>query len=220
MTRERAGLVAIATGTALALTGLVLYMRRRSSGLGRLVDQTRTEGMTLSHFRDSSMPIEQRLGIIQDLVWKSIQDPKMRKVALKVTKNCPARDGECEARAIHKFVKQNVRYTGDIAKVKMGKNGPVEGVDLFQSAWRTLEFGGGDCDDHSILNATLLALNGIDPRLRVTAPRPPGSTWSHIYAVAGLPKNRSEKWVAVDTTLPYGGLGTEAPYGKKRDFVA
>lgn len=220
MTRKQAGIAALATGTALAITGLVLYIRRRSVGLGQIVSQNKSAGMTLTHYRDDRMPINQRVGIIQDLVWKSIQDPKMRKIALKVTKNCPARDGECEAKAIYKFVKDNVRYTGDIAMVKMGRNGPVEGVDLFQSAFRTLEFGGGDCDDHSVAIATLLALNGISPKLRVTAPKRPGSSWAHIYALAGLSKNQPTRWVAMDTTLPNGKMGSEVPYGKKRDFVA
>lgn len=222
MNGKRAGIVAIGAGAALAITGAVLYFRSRGMlGLGKpakAVNHTRVAGMKLTHFRDSEMPIQQRVGIIQDLVWKSIQDPRMRKIALKVTRHCPARDGECEARAIYKFVKKNVRYTGDVGTVKMGKNGPSEGVDLFQSAWRTLEFGGGDCDDQTILNSTLLALNGINPRMRVTAPR--GGTWQHIYALAGLPKNGPTKWVALDTTLPNGKFGTEVPFGKKRDFVA
>jgi len=221
MDGKRAGIAAMTAGAALALTGLVLYFRQRGWGLGRAaraVSRVDAAGMKLTHYRDSIMPIDQRVGIIQDLVWKSIQDPRMRKIALKVTKNCPARDGECEARAIFQFVRKNVRYTGDVGNVKMGRSGPVEGVDLFQSAFRTLEFGGGDCDDHTILNSTLLALNGINPRMRVTAPS--GGSWQHIYAVAGLPKNGPSKWAALDTTLPHGHLGTEVPYGKKRDFVA
>ncbi len=209
-------------GAALAITGLVLYIRGRGGlgtfGKAKAMSHTKAGGMKLTHYRDGVMPINQRVGIIQDLVWKSIQDPRMRKIALKVTKNCPARDGECETRAVFNFVKKNVRYTGDVGSVKMGRNGPVEGVDLFQSAFRTLEFGGGDCDDHTILNSTLLALNGINPRMRVTAPK--GGAWQHIYAVAGLPKNNPSGWVALDTTLPRGQAGTEVPYGKKRDFVA
>jgi len=101
--------------------------------------------MTLTHYRSNNMPIEERVGYIQDMVWKSVQDPRFRKFALSVTKHCPSRDGECEAKAIFDYVYKNVRYTGDIAPVKMGRNGPVEGIDYFPSAKRVIEFGAEDC---------------------------------------------------------------------------
>jgi hypothetical protein len=221
MDGKRLGIAALLAGGTIATVGVVLLIRSRKSGpFGLLQDETRQGGMTLKHYRSRSMPIDERVGIIQDMVWKSVQDPRMRKIALEVTKGCPARDGECEARAIHDFVKTNVRYTGDVAPIKLGRHGPVEGVDLFQSAYRTLEFKGGDCDDHSVLNATLLALNGISPKLRVTAPRRAGSTWQHIYAMAGLPKTSPSKWKALDTTLPSGRFGDELRFGKGRDFIA
>jgi len=221
MDGKRLGIAAILAGGTIATVGIVLYVRSKKSGpFGLLQDQTQRGGMTLRHYRSRSMPIDERVGIIQDMVWKSVRDPRMRKIALEITRGCPARDGECEARKIHDFVKSNVRYTGDVAPIKMGRHGPVEGVDLFQSAYRTLEFKGGDCDDHSVLNATLLALNGISPKLRVTAPRRAGSTWQHIYAMAGLPKTNPSKWKALDTTLPTGKYGDEMHFGKGRDFVA
>lgn len=231
MDRERAVIAALAVAGSAAVVGLVAYLghRRRDGrdGLGRPgrrsvpnIETRRADGMTLRHYRNRELPIQERVGIIQDLVFESVHDPRMRKIALGITRNCPARDDKCEARAIHDWVKRNIRYTGDVGMVKFGRHGPVEGVDLFQSAYRTVEFGGGDCDDHSILNATLLALNGISPGLAVTAPKRRGAQWAHIYATAKLPKGAPTKTVALDTTLPYGGMGTEAPYGKRRDFVA
>jgi transglutaminase-like putative cysteine protease len=181
--------------------------------------RTKKNGMVLTHYRDSKMPIEMRVGLIQDRVWESVRDPEMRKLALAITQKCPARDGECEARAIFDYVRRNVRYTGDVAPVKMGRNGPVEAIDYFQSAKRTLEFKGGDCDDHDTVSATLLALNGITPRLRVTAPRK-HDIWRHIYTVAGLPKENPTKWIALDTTLDPAKFGKEAPYAKHKDFAA
>jgi hypothetical protein len=221
MDGKRLGIGAIVVGGAITAIGIAIYVRsRKSSLLGLLQSENSKGGMTLKHYRSQSMPIQERVGIIQDMVWKSVQDPRMRKIALQVTKDCPARDGTCEARKIHDFVKGNVRYTGDVAPVKHGRHGPVEGVDLFQSAFRTLEFKGGDCDDHSILNATLLALNGISPKLRVTAPRRAGTSWQHIYAMAGLPKTNPGSWKALDTTLPTGKFGDELHFGKGKDFTA
>lgn len=240
-TRKRIGMVVGFLGLGAAVGALVLIGKRQAqlSGLGRLgllkpkyryVDQRyaaapmvgRSEGggMKIEHRRSAEMPIEERVASIQDLVWKGVQDPRMRKLALGITKHCPERDGLCESKAVYDYVKRNVRYTGDVAPIKMGRGGPVEGVDFFQSGKRTVEFGGGDCDDHSVLASTLLALNGITPRLRVTASTRNGED-EHIYAIAGLPKTAPAKWVAVDTTLPGDNkFGVEYPAGRITDFPA
>ena len=212
-----------------ALVGYTYYRKRTGLGRARFVPGRFPQAPEISGYSDgtmrttmrgsSDMPIEERLASIQDLVHKSIQDPEMRKVALQVTSGCPERDGECEARAVYDFVKANVRYTGDIAPIKF-PNGDVEGIDLYQSARRTLEFGGGDCDDQSILIATLLALNGITPRLRVMK-EDGASDWSHIFPLAGLPKNTPSEWRALDTTLPGNNkFGVEVPYADALDFPA
>jgi hypothetical protein len=237
---SRLGTALLVGGAAMAGVGLVLVVRsRRGGSFGRaaqIVGQTRAGGATLTHYRDRTMPIEKRVKIAQDLVWQGVQDPRMRKLALAITGHggtvefdnrtihvagarCPARDGLCEAKAIDAWTRKNIRYTGDIAPVKMGSRGSVEGIDLFQIAGRTIEYAGEDCDGHSIVNATLLALNGISPKFRVTARSKDGS-WGHIYTMAGLPKLAPTSWVALDTTLPGDRFGVEAPNGKHQDFVA
>jgi transglutaminase-like putative cysteine protease len=165
------------------------------------------------------MPIEERLASIQDLIYKSIQDPEMRKLALQITSHCPERDGECEAKAVYDWVKDNVRYTGDVGAIKQ-PDGSIEGIDLYQSARRTVEFSGGDCDDQSILVATLLAHNGLTPRLRVMK-ESSNEDFSHIFPLSGLPKNNPTRWVALDTTLPGSDhFGEEVPYAEALDFPA
>ena len=101
----------------------------------------------------------------------------------------------------------------------MMPSGEVEGVDLFQAPWRTVEFGGEDCDGHTVVTTTLLSLNGIPAKFRITSPSK-SSDWAHIYGMAGLPKTRPQKWVALDTTLPGNMFGREAPNAKHMDFVA
>lgn len=163
--KKRLAIVGMVAGGALLILGAVVYRRasRRPGSLGRVQSHVRAGDMTLTHHYDPKMPIERRVGILQDLVWKGVQNPQMRNLALAITgygerevevgkrkfrvrgKGCPPRDGLCETRAIYDWIKDNIRYTGDVAPVKMGAKGPVEGVDLFQGAWRTAEFGGGDC---------------------------------------------------------------------------
>jgi hypothetical protein len=173
------------------------------------------------HF-DKKMPIEMRVRLAQGLVEKSIKDEimgdKMRELALNITSKCPERDDMCEMRAIYNFVKSQVRYTGDIAPIAHS-DGRYEAVDLFQAAYKTLQYHGGDCDDGAILNATLLSLNGIPARFRITAPRP-NADWSHIYVLAGTPRNNPTMWIPIDTTLPGDRFGVEAPFNRKLDFVS
>ncbi len=90
---------------------------------------------------------------------------------------------------------------------------------FFQSPYRTWEIGGGDCDDHSALAATMLALNGLDANLRVTA-ETKGDDWSHVYCTVNLSKDGSKgKQVAVDTTLPGDkSFGVEVGPAKILDF--
>jgi len=221
-TGNRVAVGLMVSGGLALIAGAIMYFWRRRSQLGQVTVVTppvQKDGMTLTHYRDKNLPIDERLRILQDLTWQSVQDPRSRKLALGITKHCADRDEKCETRAVYDAIKKHVRYTGDVAPVKMGADGPVEGVDLFQAAYRTWEFGGGDCDDHSILAATLLTLNGIPAKFRVTASRK-GEDFSHIYPMAGIPKMRPSKWIALDTTLPGDRFGYEVPFARKQDYPA
>lgn len=211
-----------AAGLGIFALGLFALRRNRTlSGLGRSMQQapvvgSYSDGKMRTVLRASNqMPIEQRIATIQDLIHKSVQDAEMRKLALTITRSCPERDQKCEAEAIYHAIKGRVRYTGDIGPIRH-PDGKVEGIDLYQSARRTWEFGGGDCDDHTILAGTLLALNGIEPRLRVVRQRK-DPDWSHIFPL-GMINGRP---LALDTTLPGNrSFGIEGQYVKGVDFKA
>ena len=237
---EKVALGAMIAGGVAAIVGTIFYVRavrKRTStlrsALGEVKSRTHAGGMTLTHHYDPDMPIQQRVGILQDLVWKGVQHPQMRELALAITGNgersvtvgkrtfkvkgagCPARDKLCEAEAIYSWVKREIRYGGDVAPVRL-PDGKIEGVDLFQSGLRSAEMGAGDCDDHAVLGATLLALNGISTRFRITAPTK-SSDWAHIYLIFS-PSSGAEKWIPMDTTLPGNMFGREAGAAKKIEF--
>jgi transglutaminase-like putative cysteine protease len=223
------------TGLGLLVMAGVAYRKQAAgvSGLGwgrgrrvhgraaeaPVISRYASNGMTTTMREHATMPIEMRVASIQRRIETSVQDPEMRKISLQATAHCPERVGVCEAKAIYDFIKGRVRYTGDIAPIKWS-DGKVEGVDLFQAARRTIEFGGGDCDDHNILASTMLAHNGITPRLRVVKTRG-APDWEHIYAGALLPKGTGDKFVAIDTTLPGNNhFGIEPSYHRFVDFDA
>jgi hypothetical protein len=175
-----------------------------------------TPGPTLKAF--SVNTLNDRVKILRRLVWKGQQavdpraqpigglgDPMMRRIGLLVTRACQARNDLCELGAVFDFVARNIRYTGDIAF-----------KDTFQSALRTMQMHGGDCDDHATVNAVLAMENGFQTKFRITSNT--GPTWDHIYLMAGLPKHAPTRWIALDTTLGRGRFGKEPPRAKFKDF--
>lgn len=232
-----AGLLLLGLGAA-GLAGTAIHLAGASSrrrGISRAVSgvlaeaaseprsargRRGTTAKTRAHV-SKRMSIDERVAILRDVGWRSLKDPAMRKLALQITQSCQARDAACEARAIYDWVRKNIRYTGDIGPHHHGRKGPYEGIDLFQSPARTVEFGGGDCDDHSLLVCNLAIANGFACTYRITGPsKSPNDDWSHIYPMVGMPKNDPKKLLALDTTLPGNMFGREAPYGKKRDYKA
>lgn len=223
------------TGFGLIAVGAIAYARGAGaagvSGLGKgrhirgraaqapVINTVTRDGMTTVLREHNKMPIEMRVASIQAQIEKGVQDPRMRKLALQITRHCPERDGLCEAKAVYDYVKANVRYAGDVAPIRW-QDGKVEGIDVFQSPQRTLEFGAGDCDDHTKAVAVLLAHNGITPRLRVVKTKG-APDWEHIYGGALLPKGTGNKFVSLDTTLPgNNNFGVEPTYHKSLDFDA
>jgi transglutaminase-like putative cysteine protease len=179
-------------------------------------------GQTARGYRKENMTIKDRLQLMQGMVAADVRDPEMRKLALKVTAHCAERDDMCEMKAIYGYVKKNVRYTGDIAPHRLWPGGPVDSVDLYSAGKRTLESGGGDCDDQTILISSLAILNGIPAKFRATASeRFGGDNYSHVYPVLGYPKNEPSKWIPVDATLPgSNNFGKEHSYAKRFEVIA
>lgn len=151
--------------------------------------------------------------ILRGLLWSprnGLQNPTMLALARRVTNSCRGRDAMCELRTIYQFVVTNVRYTGDMAS-----------IDTFSAPIRTLQMGGEDCDGHCLVNAALAIANGFQAKARITSNR--GTTWDHIYCLVGMPKGRTEKWVALDSTLArsigdVSRFGQEPPCAKYQDF--
>jgi hypothetical protein len=207
-----------------------------SGGFGRaapVVARKKTGDMTVTVYSDRDMPIGMRVGIIQDMTAESLARRDVHDLAqaivgagtrtVRVGKyditvrgaGCAATDRACKANAIGTWTAANVRYSGDIAPIKKGRNGPLEPIDYFQTARRTIEMGGGDCDDQDGVNCTLLEEVDVRCHHRVTAPRP-ASDWGHIYTMGDV----GGRLVALDSTLPGYQTGRQARHHRKVDFPA
>lgn len=122
---------------------------------------------------------------------------------------CKARDEICEIERIWSFVVLNMRYVYD-----------PEDADYFATARRTLEAGGGDCDDAVILFASLLKPLGFKVVARVIATKNNPNEWVHVYPLVGVSKDRPKKWIPLDMTVQGAYPGWEyKDIAAHRDFV-
>lgn len=107
----------------------------------------------------------------------------------RADKPCAMRDARCEINAIWDFVVANVRYVYD----------PPD-YDLFCTAEMTLKSGSADCDDDTILLASLLKAVGFE-HVAARIVTQSGKSWEHVYAMVGLPKEHPTEWVPLDPTV-------------------
>jgi transglutaminase-like putative cysteine protease len=127
--------------------------------------------------------------------------PQFYVLAREITRDVESKDAFGEATAIYDFVRENVRYTGDI-----------EGVESVQTPDRTLDLASGDCDDQSIMVATLALSLGLKARFQAAGLR--GGDLEHVWPEIAI----GDSWYAVDTTEP-GGVGWRPPGITKRLIV-
>ena len=122
------------------------------------------------------------------------RDPGVMQVARELVKNLPQYDRMGEVKALHAFVRDSIRYTGD----------PVN-TELLQTPKATLEMQTGDCDDKSLLLASLLQSVNIPARF-VAVGFTPDKSYSHV-----LVETRNGKgWMPLETIKP-----VEAGWGPK-----
>lgn len=110
----------------------------------------------------------------------------------------PEKDTLAEIEAIYKALRRDIRYTSDVV-----------GVDTYAHPKRTLEMGGGDCDEYSATACAALMSIGIPCRFKVIRTKD-SPTWNHIYVEAATSKQNPTKWIALDASVA-AKPGWEAP---------
>lgn len=138
------------------------------------------------------------LKLMAGLVRQFKRDPLMRDTAISLVAGLRPKDWTGEARAIYEYVRDRIRYVRD-----------VSGVETLQTPPVTMELEAGDCDDKSVLLATLLETIGHPTRFVATGYKSPQS-FSHVYVETLI----GVKWVPLDAT-------TDQPFGwEPRDPMA
>ena len=121
----------------------------------------------------------------------------VRRLAEQITSDIRQKDWREEARAVQEYVRDHVRYVKDI-----------NGVETVATPEQTISRLMGDCDDKSLLTASLLESVGHPTRF-VAVGRAP-NRFVHVL-VETLIANR---WVPVETTenVPLGWYPPDMPY--------
>ena len=123
------------------------------------------------------------LKIMRRLVRAAKKTFPVRQTALSLVQNIGQKNWHREVAEIWRFVNNNIRYVRD-----------VNGVETLQTPEKTMEFGQGDCDDQSVLVASLLESIGHPTRFIAIGFGP--ASYQHVFAETKV----GNKWLPVETT--------------------
>jgi hypothetical protein len=115
-------------------------------------------------------------------------NPVIRQTSARIVQGCPPKDDLSEAAALQNWVRSNIRYVGDVVD-----------VETIQTPDYTLQERYGDCDDQSVLLATLLLAIGIPAAY--CAVGVDGGPYSHVMPVAILRQHTQVLYSPLETTL-------------------
>lgn len=126
------------------------------------------------------------LRIMRHMVRECKTDLALRNLAMELVKHLPQRDIAGQARVLQAWVRDRIRYIGDI-----------DGVETLHTPRQIVKQGQGDCDDKSLLLATMLASIGHKTRFVALGY---GPAVSHVLVETRIGKN----WVPLETTENVG----------------
>lgn len=109
----------------------------------------------------------------------------IRELAGELTDPLPQQDYAGEVRVLHAFVRDQIRYVGDVSE-----------LETLHTPRAILELGRGDCDDKSVLLATLL--ESINHKTRFVAGAFEPGMFSHVWVETLL----GSSWYPLETTKP------------------
>ena len=110
-----------------------------------------------------------------------LNDIEIRAYANSIIKNCNSGDKECQINSIYRYIVENFNYISD----------PID-TELIQSPEETIQIGGGDCEDFSILFISLLENIGIKTYLVMNE--------THAYSLA-YDVNTNELWKNIEKSF-------------------
>lgn len=139
---------------------------------------------TLRAIPDGAAGVSQTLNLMAHFTREYRVNPDIRSLAVSLVRNLPAKDSIAEIINVFEYVRDNIRYTAD-----------VRDVETVSTPDTILSTGVGDCDDMSLLIATLLESIGFNTRFVAIGLSEPGY-FEHVVAQVALNGN----WITLDAT--------------------
>lgn len=152
---------------------------------GRLKAMLHSPPAIISSIPSGRAGVRVTLKIMSQLVRAGKKHPAIRMRAVDLTMNLPPRDFCAEIETVFSFVQLQIRFVQDI-----------NGVETLHTAEQVLEQGCGDCDDKSILLASLLESIGHPTRF-VACGFERGSL-SHVFVDTRVGANT---WISLDASV-------------------
>jgi len=137
-----------------------------------------------------------KLKVMWLLAKDGIENPEVLKTSREIVANIPSKNYRAEFEAVYDWACENLRYTQD-----------PTGREMFHTPDIMLDWKQGDCDDHSILIASLLMCLNHPVRFKAVKEKGGDGTYAHVF-----PETKSgRQWVAMDSTMPEYDIGFIAP---------
>lgn len=138
------------------------------------------------------------LKIMRALVHQAVVSVQMQEFAYRVVQNVAGHNFAGEICQCFYYVRDGITYRRD-----------PKGVELVKHPRHTIRQGVGDCDDKSILLATLLTILGREVAFVVSSKD--GRNWDHVYVAV----KHEGRWVALDPTNERAEPGWQVPARKR-----
>jgi transglutaminase-like putative cysteine protease len=138
---------------------------------------------TLRFIPDGNAGIGATLDAMVNLTRQFRTELAIRRLGEQIVAAVPGKSWHGEADAVQNWVRNNIRYTMDVADVETLKTPLALLYDRF-----------GDCDDMALLAGTLL--NSIGHPVRYVATSSNGVDYDHVYTETKI----GARWVGVETT--------------------
>jgi len=141
--------------------------------------------VTLQAIPNGPQGVYQTLRNMRRFVVQAKRQYPIRELALSLVSDKHQKDFTGEIRALHKFVRDNIRYVRDI-----------RGIETVSTPAMTLSIGQGDCDDKATLLAALLETIGHKTRFVAVGFQP--GQYAHVLVETKIGK----RWIPLETTEP------------------
>ena len=142
---------------------------------------------------------------MKSIINTSARNPYVREWAQKAVAQVDVNDKKGEASAIHRFVRDHVRYTKDPLGFEYLQTPPTLLEDIRMNRDGKGDRPIGDCDDMTLLSLSLLKSIGFNVAIKVVS-FTESKRFGHVYGLVQI----GYDWIPIDCVRPEKHLGWES----------